>query len=74
MKVTTLKGAISYTLRYALVGTGGVPGPWTEVILISPKKVTINNLTPGSTYAFQVRALGKLGYSDWSDSMTFICA
>ena len=74
VKVTTLKGAISYTLRYALVGTGGVPGPWTEVILISPKKVTINNLTAGSTYAFQVRALGTLGYSDWSDSMTFICA
>ena len=35
---------------------------------------TIDNLTPGSSYVFQVRALGKLGYTDWSDSMTFICA
>jgi hypothetical protein len=73
VKVTTQKGAVSYTLRYALVA-GGVSAPWTEMILTSPKKVTIDNLTPGSTYAFQVRALGKLGYSDWSDSMTFICA
>ena len=36
-------------------------------------KTTISNLTPGATYAFQVRALGRLGYTDWSDSMTFIC-
>ena len=27
----------------------------------------LNNLTPGGTYTFQVRAYGKLGYSDWSD-------
>ena len=26
------------------------------------------------TYQFQVRALGKLGYTDWSPSMTFISA
>ena len=25
-------------------------------------------LTAGATYAFQVRALGKLGYTAWSDS------
>lgn len=28
------------------------------------------NLTPGTTYAFQVRALGPLGYTDYSDSVT----
>jgi len=38
-----------------------------------PEETTISNLTPGATYAFQVRALGRLGYTDWSDSMTFIC-
>jgi hypothetical protein len=26
----------------------------------------VNNLTPGTSYTFQVRAFGKLGYSDWS--------
>jgi hypothetical protein len=42
--------------------------------LTSPKKVTISGLTPAGTYQFQVRALGKLGYTDWSPSMTFISA
>jgi hypothetical protein len=36
--------------------------------------VTISGLTPAGTYQFQVRALGKLGYTDWSQSMTFISA
>ena len=34
---------------------------------------TIAGLTPGTTYAFQVRALTKNGYTDWSDSVTIIC-
>jgi hypothetical protein len=37
------------------------------------KKVTISSLTPGGKYAFQVCASGRLGYTDWSDPMTFIC-
>jgi hypothetical protein len=37
------------------------------------KKITISNLTPGANYAFQIRALGRLGYNDWSDPITFIC-
>ena len=74
LKVTGLKGAFSYEVRYAVAGSGATPGPWTNLTLMSLKAVTINNLAPGSTYIFQVRALGKLGYSDWSDSMTFICA
>jgi hypothetical protein len=28
--------------------------------------VPVENLTPGTTYMFQVRAYGKLGYTDWS--------
>ena len=34
------------------------------------RSVTINGLTPGTTYLFQVRALGRSGYTDWSDSAT----
>jgi hypothetical protein len=45
----------------AVLGNGGTPGPWTIQILTSSKKTIISNLTPGATYAFQVRALGKLG-------------
>jgi hypothetical protein len=74
VKVTGIPGAVSYDLRYAVVGAGNTPGPWVEQVLTSPKAVTLNNLTPGSTYTFQVRALGKLGYTDWCDPMTFICA
>ena len=33
----------------------------------------INGLTPGTMYAIQVRAYGKLGYTDWSDSATRMC-
>ena len=74
VKVTSLAGAVSYDVRYAVVGAGGVLGPWTTKTLPGAKTATFNDLTAGSTYAFQVRGLGRLGYSDWSDSMTFICA
>jgi len=74
VKVESQNGAIAHDVHYALVGTGGVLGPWTTVTLTSPRKMTISGLTPAGTYQFQVRALGKLGYTDWSPSMTFIAA
>jgi hypothetical protein len=74
VKVENQNGAIAFDVHYALEGTGGVLGPWTLMTLTSSKKVTISGLTPAGTYQFQVRALGKLGYTDWSPSMTFIPA
>ena len=74
VKVESQTGAIAYDVHYALEGTGGVLGPWTTMTLTSPKKVTISGLTPAGTYQFQVRALGKLGYTDWSPSLKFIPA
>jgi Fibronectin type III domain len=74
VKVESQTGAIAYDVHYALEGTGGVLGPWITVTLTGPRKVTISGLTPAGTYRFQVRALGKLGYTDWSPSMTFIAA
>ena len=47
--------------------------PWTSVNLAGPKTTIVSNLTPGTAYQFQVRALGRLGYSDWSDPVNFIC-
>jgi len=67
-------GAIAFDVRYALEGPGGVLGPWTTITLTSPKKVTISGLTRAGIYHFQIRALGKLGYTDWMDSKAFICA
>jgi hypothetical protein len=75
VRVSPITGAVSYELRYGLVGNGGAPPAiWTTLPLAGTKTATVDNLTPGASYAFQVRGLGRLGYSDWSDSMTFICA
>ncbi len=74
VKPKTLPGAINYDVRYGVIGNGGTPPAlWTTVTLPGPKKATIANLAPGTNYAFQIRAFGRLGHSDWSDSMTFIC-
>jgi hypothetical protein len=74
VKVKSLLKALSYDLHYAVVANPGtLPVSWTTITLPGSKKVTISNLTPGGNYAFQVRALGRLGYTDWSDPMTFIC-
>ena len=63
-----------YELRYAPLGTDGAPSTWGSATLTAARNAApVNRLTPGTTYAFQVRALGKLGYTDWSDSATRMC-
>ena len=65
--------AVVYELRWAPV-TNGTPGTWTTQSAVSTRPATlVANLTPGTAYAIQVRALRKQGYSDWSDSVTRIC-
>jgi hypothetical protein len=74
--IVQIKGvskALSHELRYA-VDANGVPGTWTTVLVTSIRgPLALSNLTPASTYAFQVRALRMDGYTDWSDSVTFMC-
>jgi len=68
--VSTLSGAVHYELRYAEL-SGGVPGSWTVETLTKVRPpASVNGLTPGTIYAFQVRALGRLGFTAWSDSTT----
>jgi len=68
ISVTPVTGAHSYDVRFAPLANG-VPGTWTiQTVTQAKKPVTFNGLTPGTTYSFQVRALGKAGYTDWSDS------
>jgi hypothetical protein len=63
--------AVSYTPRYAPLGSDGKPGSWTELSPVTViRSITVNSLTPGTTYAFQMRALGRAGYTNWSDSVT----
>ena len=71
----SLPRARSYDVRYAPVPAGGTPVTWTTETFASAKiAVPINGLTPGTNYAFEVRAFGKLGYTDWSDSVMRVCA
>jgi len=73
VNIKSLPGALSYEVRHVPLGTD-TPGTWTTTTLTSAKKASpVNGLRPGMTYAFQVRALGKLGYTDWSDSATRMC-
>jgi hypothetical protein len=66
--------ARNYELRFGPVATAGVPVNWTTIVVASTKPATpVNNLAPGGTYTFQVRAFGKLGFSDWSSSVEKMC-
>ena len=69
VRVTPVKNAKAYEVRFAAVAAGGVPGPWQSGSLFTnSQSMSINGLTPGTNYTFQVRAIGgATGYSDWSD-------
>jgi chitodextrinase len=62
--------------RSATVCAGNTPGPWqTAGLFTNSRSMTINGLTPGMTYMFQVRAVGgSTRYSDWSNPVSRMCA
>ena len=65
--------AVSYEVRWAPVPAGGVAGAWTNMPIAKLRpSTTIFGLTPATAYLFQVRAVTKAGYTDWSDSVTHI--
>jgi hypothetical protein len=65
--------ARGYEVQYAALQEG-IPGPWTCVAVMNIKSAyTVSGLTPATIYAFQVRALGVVNKSDWSDSVTLMC-
>ena len=70
--IQPVRNAKSYELRYGTVGAGGAaPAAWSTLMVPNVKTaVPINGLTPGTTYAVQVRAYGQLGYTQYSDSVT----
>jgi hypothetical protein len=74
VKLMKKKNAASYELRWAPVPPGGGPISWTnqQPITIVKTAKTIDGLTPGTTYAFQVRALLDTGFTEWSDSVTMM--
>jgi hypothetical protein len=73
VRVSSVAKAKSYELRYGVVANG-TTATWTIVPVPSIKMaVSLAGLTPGTIYAFQARALGQLGLTDWSDSATRMC-
>jgi hypothetical protein len=70
-----VRNAKTYELRSGPVGPGGAtPVSWVMQTVSKVKPAApINGLTPGTTYAIQVRAYGPLGYTEWSDSATHMC-
>ena len=76
LKVTPISHARCYEVRSAAVGTGNAPGPWqTAGLFTSSRSITVADLVPGTTYVFQVRAVGgSTGSSDWSNPVSRMCA
>jgi hypothetical protein len=76
LKVTPIARARCYELRSAAIGTGNAPGPWQSLgLFTNSRSMTVAGLVPGTSYSFQVRAVGgSTGYSDWSNPVSSMCA
>ena len=73
VRAESIYNAHSFEVRYTPFGAGGAPGTSSMVGFTSPRSMSIKGLTPGTVYTFQVRALGALGQSDWSDLASRMC-
>ena len=76
LKVTPIAHAKCYEVQSAAVCAGNTPAPWqTAGMFTNSRSMTIDGLTPGTTYTFQVRAIGgSTRYSDWSNPVSRMCA
>jgi hypothetical protein len=76
VKVTSIARAKCYEVRMATVGSGNVQGSWqTAGLFTAARSMKVSGLIPGTTYVFQVRAVGgSSGYSDWSNPVSRMCA
>jgi hypothetical protein len=70
----SMDGAAFYVVRGAQSPAAGATANWTEQTVVGTRPATpFDNLTPGTKYTFQVRAYGKLGFSEWSDPVERMC-
>jgi hypothetical protein len=66
--------AKSYEFRCGAVVNGAPPASWTSKVVTKVRPpVGFQGLPPGTVYAFQVRALNVVGYTNWTDSSTCMC-
>ena len=72
LKLMASDDAYSYQARWA-PWTEGEP-EWSEIAIGHTRPATlITGLKSGTTYLFQARYLVKEGYTDWSDSVSYLC-
>jgi hypothetical protein len=70
VSIKPVRKAKSYELRYGVQGAGGAaPAAWSTLTRPNARPISVSGLAAGTTYAFQVRAYGQLGYTEYSDSM-----
>jgi hypothetical protein len=67
LRLQPVQTARAYEVRISY-GTNG----WQAVgVFTQSRQILIENLTPGTTYSIQARAVGgSTGYSDWSDPVS----
>jgi hypothetical protein len=70
VSVQSVRKARNYELRLGTIGAdGAMPASWSTRIVPNAKTAaSFTGLTPGTTYAIQVRAYGVPGHTEWSDS------
>jgi len=74
VNVGPVQNARIYEVEYAPVSTGGTSPVWTKMTVATVRKpVPVQDLTPGTTYLFHVRAFGTPGFTDWSQPVQRMC-
>ena len=53
--------------QFPVIAKNTMHDPW---LYTNPRKISVTGLTSGTTYAFQIKALGVLGFGDWSNVAT----
>jgi hypothetical protein len=73
VSVTPVRKVRMYELQYAVAVPGSLPTSWTKLLIPNARPAKVTNLTPGTSYTFQVRAHGSSDTTDWSDPITRMC-
>jgi hypothetical protein len=61
-------------VRYGMSGANGSqPASWQSIGFTNTRPaLMVDNLTAGTVYVFQARALGPLGYSDYGHAVAYM--
>jgi len=75
LKVKAVARVKCYEVQSAVALSGNAPSDWKSAgLFTNSRSIKVGGLTPGTTYAFRVRAVGgSTTYSDWSNPVSRIC-